>query len=333
MKKTIYTLILALITLTLLAGCTGDKSPAEPTATEAKPTAATSEKILKIGFSAGFTKVQHWQLEILGAETAAKDLGAEFIFEYANGDPTKQIADIENMVEKGIDMLVVGPADSEGIVPTIKSLQEKGVAVGTSDIGVTGTDVAFHVASDNYAIGVTAADYVGKLLEGKGKIAIVGWAAASATADREKGFVDTIEASYPDIEIISHQDVQSDRQISLSTSENIIQANSDIKLIFGANAECALGAYAATESMNRKDIYIIAVDTDNEVMDAILNGSNLVATVAQDPFTMGYQAVSNAVKFMRGEKVENIAIPHELVTKENAAKIVERDQNHLKNAK
>jgi len=109
--------------------------------------------------------------------------------------------------------------------------------------------------------------------------------------------------------------VQSDRQVSLAACESIIQANSDINLIFGANAECALGAYAATQSTNRNDIYVISVDTDNEVMDAIAAGTNLVATVAQDPYTMGYQAMMNCAKYLKGEAVEDIAIPHEIVTK------------------
>lgn len=344
MKKVISILLSIMMIIVLATGCSGkDKSDeasekvvstdtqkvVEKEKTDEDKSSAETEKFF-IGFSAGYTKVQHWQLEVLGAETAAKDLGAEFTVEYANGDPTKQIADIENMVEKGINMLVVGPADSEGIVPTINSLKEKGVSVGTSDIGVSGTEVAFHVASDNYAIGVSAAEYAGELLEGKGKIAIVGWAVASATSDREKGFVDTIESKYPEIQIVEHQDVQGDRQVSLSTCESIIQADEDIALIFGANAECALGAYSATQSLNRTDIFVVSVDSDNEVMDAIISGSNLVATITQDPYNMGYQAVSNAIKYLKGESVEDISIPHLVVTKENAQEIVDRDQKYLK---
>jgi ABC-type sugar transport system substrate-binding protein len=67
-------------------------------------------------------------------------------------------------------------------------------------------------------------------------------------------------------------------------------------------------------------------------MDAIINGTNLVATVTQDPYSMGYQAVSNAIKHLKGEAVEDIAIPHEVVTKENAQQIVERDQAYLAGA-
>ena len=228
-------------------------------------------------------------------------------------------------------MLIVGPCNSEGIVPTVDELQNtKNIPVMTSDIGISGTEVTSHVASDNYQIGVMAAEFVGKELDGKGKIAIVGWAAASATKDREDGFVDTIEKEYPDIEIVANQDVGGSRTTSLETSENLIQSNGEIELFFGCNAECALGAYSATQSVNRPDIKVVSVDSDNEVMEAIQAETNLVATVAQNPYEMGYQAMSNAVKYLNGETVENIAIDAEVVTKDNVQDIIDRDQELLK---
>lgn len=239
------------------------------------------------------------------------------------------MADIETMVEMGIDMLIVGPANSEGIVPTVEELKGKGIPVMTSDIGISGTDVEAHVASDNYEIGVLAADYLGEKLGGKGKIAIVGWAAASATKDREDGFVKTIQDKYPDIEITTNQDVGGDRTKSLEISENILQSTDGLNAIFGCNAECAMGAYGATQSLGKKDVEIVSVDTDSEVMEAIKNGTNMVATIAQNPYEMGYQAMSTAIKHLKGEKVEDIAIPAEVVTVDNVQKIIDRDTELL----
>ena len=174
-----------------------------------------------------------------------------------------------------------------------------------------------------------AADYIGTEMNGEGEIAILTWPAASATADRAKGFKDKMEEKYPNIKIVSEQDCNADRSSSLAATESIIQANGDIKFVWGANAEMALGAYAATQSLNRSDINVVAVDTDGEVMEAIQNGTNLVATVSQDPYTMGYKALENAVKYLDGEKVEDIAIECELVTADNCAEIIERNEEYL----
>ena len=65
-------------------------------------------------------------------------------------------------------------------------------------------------------------------------------------------------------------------------------------------------------------------------MEAIQAETNLVATVAQNPYEMGYQAMSNAVKYLNGETVENIAIDAEVVTKDNVQDIIDRDQELLK---
>jgi len=314
------------------ASVEASESPEESSAAPEEPSdekSADGDKKYLIGFSAGYSMVQHWELEMNGCQAAADENNVEFIFQFADGDEQKQVADIETMVEMGIDMLIVGPANSEGIVPTIEELKEKGIPVMTSDIGISGTDVVAHVASDNYQIGVMAADFMGEQLGGKGKVAIVGWAAASATSDREQGFTDTMAEKYPDIEIVSHQDVGGDRTKSLEICENILQSNSDLNAIFGANAECALGAYGATQSLNRNEVMIVAVDSDSEVMEAIANETNLVATVAQNPYEMGYQAMMTAINYLDGEEVTDIPIDAEVVTVDNVQEIVDRDNAFL----
>lgn len=79
-------------------------------------------------------------------QDAAKDLGVEFNYKYADGDLQQEVADIENFVEMGTNYIIVGPCNSEGIVPVIEEAQDKGVAVGTCDIGIEGVDVASFVA-------------------------------------------------------------------------------------------------------------------------------------------------------------------------------------------
>ena len=342
MKKLLALAVALALLMTVLAACSSAPSQqesaaevpaaAETTTTESVDNSAEpaeAEKPLYIAASHGYGAVQHWQIKTIGMEDAAAALGVEFTYKYADGNLQQEVADIENFVEMGVDYIIVGPCNSEGIVPTIEEVKGKGVDVGTCDIGINGIDVASFVTSDNYGIGQIAAQYIGEKLGGAGKIAILTWPAASATADRAAGFKDKLTESFPGIEIVAEQDCNADRSASLAAAESIIEANPDIKAIWGANAEMALGAYAATQSMNRTDITIVAVDTDGEVMDAIASGSNLSATVSQDPYTMGYKALENAVKYLRGEAVEDVYIKCELVTKDNCADIIARDEAYL----
>ncbi|MCI5568273.1 MAG: sugar ABC transporter substrate-binding protein [Lachnospiraceae bacterium] len=345
MKKKLALLMAGAMCLSALVGCGNSNSTSESKsqASESKSQVAESKsestassestgdskKTYKIAASHGYGAVQHWEIKTVGMQDAADELGVEFSYKYADGDLQQEVADIENFTEMGVDYIIVGPCNSEGIVPTIEEVKNKGVAIGTCDIGIDGVDVASFVTSDNYGIGEIAAEYVGEQMGGKGQIAILTWPSASATADRAKGFKDKLEADYPDIEIVAEQDCDADRQKAMDATEAILQANPDVKFIFGANAEMALGAYAATTSTNRTDVKVVAVDTDSEVMEAIKNGTNLVATVSQDPYTMGYEALKNAVKYLNGEEVEDISIPCELVTADNVQDIIDRDNAYL----
>ncbi len=329
MKKFIALLMVALFAFGMMAGCGTDDNNEPSADPSAAPSASGETDKLYIAASHGYGAVQHWQIKTIGMQDAADDLGVEFIYKYADGNLQQEVADIENFVEMGVDYIIVGPCNSEGIVPTIEEAQGKGVSIGTCDIGIDGVDVASFVSSDNYAIGQIAAEYIGEQLGGVGQIAILTWPAASATADREQGFKDKLAESYPHVEIVAEQDCNADCSTSLNAAESIIGANPDVQFIGGANAEMALGAYAATQSTNRTDIKVVAVDTDAEVMDAVSAGTNLVATVSQDPYTMGYKAMENAVKYLRGEEVEDIAIACELVTADNCADIIARDEAYL----
>ena len=84
------------------------------------PPASAGEKEFFVGFSAGYQLVQHWNLEINGCKEAVEAAGGKFTYTVADGNEQQQVADVENMVQMGIDMLIIGPCNSEGIVPTIE---------------------------------------------------------------------------------------------------------------------------------------------------------------------------------------------------------------------
>ncbi len=241
MKKLTALLLVAIMALGLLAGC-GTTENTDPS-TEPSDSTTTTEPSTEpsdggetekyyIAASHGYGAVQHWQIKTIGMEDAAAELGVEFIYKYADGDLQQEVADIENFVEMGVDYIIVGPCNSEGIVPTIEEAQGKGVAIGTCDIGIDGADVASFVSSDNYGIGQLAAEYIGEQLGGSGQIAILTWPSASATADRAQGFLDKLAESYPDIEIVAEQDCNADRSTALNAAESIIGAHPEVQFIW-----------------------------------------------------------------------------------------------------
>lgn len=334
MKK-IIALVLALgLMAGMLAGCnTGEtKSSEDPSAENSAQTQTSEtpggEESLTIGYSCGWAWVPYCIAGRLGMEVAAQEEGVELISTSANNDMQTQIADVENLVQRGIDGLLMYAIDSAGLSPIAAEVNED-MPVGTVDVGVSETQVDFHVASDNYEIGCMAADFVGDYLNGEGTIAIVGWSTVDATVDREEGFKDTLAEKYPNITIATYYgDGGSDRTAALNATESILQAHPDLDLIWGSNQQAALGALAAVDAAD-VDIPIFGVDSDVESLTAILENPRFIGTISQDPYQMGYAAVKAMVAALRGEPVEeSIYTEVHVVTSENAAEFLEQEMEY-----
>lgn len=333
MKKVISLTLAIGIILGIFAGCGGEQG--NPPSTEPSPQGSGQEEVsenpgeeLVIGYSCGWAWVPYCIAGRLGAEVAAREEGIELISTSANNDMQTQIADVENLVQGGIDGLLMYAIDSAGLSP-IASEVNQSIPVGTVDVGVSETQVDFHVASDNYEIGCMAARFVGDYLEGQGNIAIVGWSTVDATVDREAGFKDTLAEEYPGITIATYYgDGGSDRTAALNATESILQAHPDLDMIWGSNQQAALGALAAVDAAN-VDIPIFGVDSDVESLTAILENPRFIGTISQDPYQMGYSAVKTMAAILRGESVdENIYTEVHVVTKENAEEFLEREQEY-----
>jgi ribose transport system substrate-binding protein len=101
--------------------------------------------------------------------------------------------------------------------------------------------------------------------------------------------------------------------------ENVLQNNPDLKGVFAANDDMALGAQRAAEAKGAK-IAIVGTDGNADAIQAILSGK-LAGSVAQNPYDMGYKGVENALKAIKGEHVEKrIDSGAEVINKDNAQK-------------
>ena len=134
---------------------------------------------------------------------------------------------------------------------------------------------------------------------------------ASATRERGQGFHNIADNK---LKVLAKQSADFDRSKGLTVSENILQANPDVKAIFAQNDEMALGAVSAAKAAN-KQIFIIGFDGTDDGIKAVNDGS-MAATIAQQPDKMGEIGVETALKLAKGENVDkNIAVDLKLVEK------------------
>ena len=249
-----------------------------------------------------------------GAEKAAAEAGVELSVVDAGDDVTKQTSDIEDLVSKGISVLIVNPVDSDAVTGAVEAAKAKGVKVISVDRAVNGVEIDCQIASDNVAGAKLATQYIVDTLGEGIKVAeLEGTPGASAAIDRSAGFHNIADSK---LSVVANQTANFDRTKGMSVMENMLQAHGDIQAVFAANDEMALGAVEAIAGAG-KDIMVVGFDATNDAIEAIKAG-RMAATIAQQPALIGKAAVDNAIKLINGEAIP-AAIPVEvtLVTAEN----------------
>lgn len=248
-----------------------------------------------------------------GVIAAAEENGMKTIVVDAQDDSATQVSGIEDLIQQGVDILLINPTDSAAISTAVEYANSVGIPVITLDRSSESGEVVTLVASDNEAGGQMGAEYIIELL---GENAIVaeleGTPGASATRERGAGFHSIADEK---LKIVSKQTADFDRTKGLNVMENMIQGNGNIQAVFAHNDEMALGALEAISSTG-KNLIVIGFDGTDDALSSIRNGK-LTATVAQQPVLMGEMAVQAAIDYIQGKEVEEVlAAPLKLVTKE-----------------
>ncbi len=236
---------------------------------------------LKIGMSFQELNNPYFVTMKQALEEAAASIGATVIITDARHDVAKQISDVEDMIQKKIDILLLNPTDSTGVEGAVKSAKAAGLVVAAVDANAQGPVDTF-VGSKNYDAGVMACEYMGKALDGKGDVAILDGIPVVPILERVRGCKDALK-KFPGIKIVTTQNGKQERDQALAVTENMIQANPGLKGIFSVNDGGAMGSLAAIEASG-KDIKLTSVDGAPEAIKAMQKpGSKFIATSAQYP--------------------------------------------------
>jgi ribose transport system substrate-binding protein len=250
---------------------------------------------------------QFWQAVKAGAEAQAKADNVKITFE---GPET------EAMVDKQIDMLSAALAkkpsaigfaalDSKAAIPLLKKAQAEKIPVIAFDSGVDSDIPLTTCRTDSVAAAATAADKMAEAIGGSGEVGVIVHDQTSRTGiDRRDGFVNRIKEKYPNIKIISVQYGAGDHLKSAEIAKAMIQANPNLKGIFGANEGSAEGAAIGVKESGKK-LVLIGFDSGKEQKDAIRSGAMLGA-ITQNPIGIGKCTVDSAVKALKGDKLPTV---------------------------
>ena len=260
------------------------------------------------------TSHEFWKSIHAGSIKAARELSApgaevEVIWKgpLREDDREQQIQVVEGFTSQGVNGIVLAPLDNRALARPVEEAKGAGVPTVIIDSALESTSIVSFVATDNRKGGMLAADRLGQLLGGKGKVILLRYAEGSAsTQEREDGFLQEIKQKYPGIELISsNQYAGATRDTAKRASENLLTSFGDeVQGIFCPNESTTAGMLSALQDIGKAGkVMFVGFDTSQMFIDA-MRARQLHGIVVQNPFNMGYLGVRTMVDSLQGKTVE-----------------------------
>ncbi|QIB26958.1 D-xylose ABC transporter substrate-binding protein [Caloranaerobacter azorensis] len=291
------------LTTGIFAGCSGG--------TTNKPSDANKggkDDEIVIGFSMDTLKEERWQKDRDTLMARAKELGVKILIQAANGDDNKQIAQAENLISQGVDVLMVAPHNAEVAATIVEAAHEEGIPVLSYDRLIKNSDVDVYVSFDNEKVGELQAEYVTKLVP-KGNYVYIGGAPTDNNAHLfRKGAMNVLKPLIEkgDIKLVYDQ-MSKDWQPSEAQKhmENALTANKNkIDAVICANDGTAGGAISAlSEQQLAGKVPVTGQDAELAACQRIVEGMQTMTVYKPIP-KLAETALDVAIKLAKKEKVE-----------------------------
>ena len=304
MRK-LLTIIGLLMMIAMIGACAAPvtapaEAPAEAAADDAAAPAGDGEiqvgLITKTETNPFFVKMKE------GAEQQAAERGVNLLTAAGNfdGDNETQVTAIENMVNAGVDGILITANDSAAIVPTIEKAREAGVlfiALDTPMDPEDATDALF--ATDNYQAGVLIGQYAQAAIgDTEPVIAMMdGTEGTTVSQLRHDGFLEGFGIAEGDPAIVCVQATNGTRDIAQTAMENCLTANPEINVVYTVNEPAAFGADTALQAAGVEDVVMVSVDGGCEGVRGVVSGQ-IDATSQQYPLMMASMGIDAIVEYV-----------------------------------
>lgn len=232
-------------------------------------------------------------------------------------DADRQVEQIEEMLDMGIDVLVVTPVKQESLTSVLEKAKKQNVRVIVVDTNINDENLAdCTITSDNYNAGYLVGEYFSKQYD-ETRLIIMTHETAKSGQDRVQGFLDAL-GDRKDIEIVKRIECEGQLEIAMPRLQEVIDEGAEFDTVFCLNDLAGVGVVAALEENHMLDaVDVYGVDASPDAKALIKEGM-MSASAAQFPSKIGSEAADAIYKLLKGEEVEkNLLVSVELITQEN----------------
>jgi erythritol transport system substrate-binding protein len=240
-----------------------------------------------------------FKAEADAAQAEATKLGYDSLVLIHNNDVNVQDQDFDAAIAKGVKAIVCDNADAKATVADVQKAKDAGIPTFLFDREIDQTGVAVaQIVSNNYQGATLGAEQFAKLMNYKGNyVELTGPQFDNNAQIRSQGYHDVLD-QYTDMKMVAQQSANWDQTQAFNDMETILQAHPDIQGVITGNDTMGLGASAALQAANRKDVIVVSFDGIPQVIDAIKAGT-IQATVMQPATTLARMAVDQADAYLQ----------------------------------
>lgn len=284
------------------------------------PSEKTEEKTISVIAILKARNSLHWHFVNEGLNQTAKkyNMNLNVLWPEREVDVDTQIRMLQDAILEKPDVIIWAPDDSEHAGEYAEKIREAGIQLIYVDENAQQQSDVPYVGSDNYRAGELAAENMKENLPEEGRVAFIGGSQEQQVHYlRGHGFMDTIENEsafrVSVIEEVPDCSISGGR----AAMQRILESYPDIKGVFCASALLCMGAQEACQNADRKDIYLVGMDTQSDVLTALKNNC-IHAIISQSGYEMGCKAIELADQKQHGEEIPIMNyVKNEIISNEN----------------
>ena len=277
---------------------------------------ATAQQKTTIGVSLAQDDNPFYIAMLRGIRARAQELGWDVATVSANEDKLKQINGVQDLVARGVKGVLISPIDAVGVNAAYDAAAAAKIPIVSVARGSVSPNQTIHVAMDEKQIGRDIAEWTAKKLGGKGKVALLmGPSGAPTFRNLGDGYAEVM-AKYPGIQIVTRHDGPLTRERGVKQAEDALVAHPDLKAIYTANDDVALGAMQAVLAASKTTL-VTGMNGVPPALRAVKDGK-LAMTIELNPVLWGRLGVDVLAQVLKGDKVEpRVFIKHVIIDKTN----------------
>jgi TMAO reductase system protein TorT len=329
-RNPVLVIVATVIMLVLVAACSQAAPAPAPTsapssgaaagATSAPAAGGQAGNKLTLGFSMPELQGSFWISMYYGIQDEAKKQGVDLVALNAGGFDRldRQIQQMQDLIQRKTDAILIGATTADGVVPVVDEAKGKGIPIVAVGSIPANKNMDSIILADHYGMGKLQGEFMGKQLNGTGKVLVMaGPAGTNWAIDRANGFKEAMKA-FPGIQIVGEQWTATGRATGLKLMEDWLQTFPDVAGVYTAVDDMGAGAVDALKAANKAGKVIVTSSNLSPIGEQYLREGFIQGETVQQIVLQGRMGVQQAIKAAKKEAVEaKVVTPVLLITKDN----------------